>query len=137
MIAGPGVDELDIDAHAIAAALHAAFEDIADVQLAPDRLHVDRLAFVGERRVAGDDVSAPNARKICREALCDPVDEMLMAWVAADIGEWQDNDREARRGRFFRRWGQGGLWLRRLAYFERIDPDRLGDVFELGWAEIG
>ena len=54
MIARFGVDELDIDAHAVSAALNAALEDIADVQLAPDRLHVERLAFVGERRIAGD-----------------------------------------------------------------------------------
>ena len=33
--------------------------------------------------------------------------------------------------------GLGRLRLRRLADFERIDPDRLGDVLELGWAEIG
>ena len=36
MIAGFGVDELHVDAHAVAAALDAAFEHIADVQLAPD-----------------------------------------------------------------------------------------------------
>ena len=27
--------------------------------------------------------------------------------------------------------------MRRLADFERIDPDWIGDVLELGWAEIG
>ena len=54
MIAGFGVDELDIDAHAIAAALEAAFEDIANVQLAPDCLHVERFGLVCERRIAGD-----------------------------------------------------------------------------------
>ena len=32
--------------------------------------------------------------------------------------------------------GWRGLRLRRLADFERIDPDRLGDVLELGRAEI-
>ena len=36
MIAGFGVDELHVDAHAVSAALNAALEDIADVQLAPD-----------------------------------------------------------------------------------------------------
>ena len=36
MIARFGVDELHVDAHAVSAALNAAFEDIADVQLAPD-----------------------------------------------------------------------------------------------------
>ncbi len=36
MTAGFGVDELHVDAHAVSAALNAALEDIADVQLAPD-----------------------------------------------------------------------------------------------------
>ena len=43
MIARFGVDELDIDAHAVSAALNAALEDIADVQLAPDLLQIDGL----------------------------------------------------------------------------------------------
>src|SRR5690349_14283605 len=54
MTASFGVDELHIDAHAVSAALNAAFEDIADVQLAPDRLHVKPPALVGKRRIAGD-----------------------------------------------------------------------------------
>ena len=61
---------------------------------------------------------------------------MLLLRVAADIGERQDDHREARRGGFFGRWGRRGLRLRGLADFERIDPDRLGDVLELGRAEI-
>jgi hypothetical protein len=61
---------------------------------------------------------------------------MLVAWVAANIGEWQDNDREARRSRFFGRWGRGGLRVGVRADFKRIDPDRLGDVLELFQAEI-
>ncbi len=82
--------------HAVSAALNAALEDIAHVQFAPDRLHVERLAFVGECGVAGDDVSAPNAREVGREALRDSVDEMFLLRTAADIGEGQDDDREAR-----------------------------------------
>ena len=54
MTASLGVDELHVDAHAVSAALNAALEDIANVQVAADRLHVERLALVGERRVAGD-----------------------------------------------------------------------------------
>ena len=52
MIAGFGVDELDVDAHAVSAALDAALEHIADVQLAPDLLQIERLALVGESGVA-------------------------------------------------------------------------------------
>ncbi len=111
MIAGFGVDELDVDAHAVSAALNAALEDIADVQLAPDLLQIDGFALVGESRVAPDHERASNARKIGRQALRDPVDEMLLLRVAADIGERQDDDREARRGGFFGRRGRRGLRL--------------------------
>ena len=62
---------------------------------------------------------------------------MLLLRVAADIGERQDDHREARRGGFFGRRGRRGLRLSGHADFERIDPDRLGDVLELGRAEIG
>ena len=43
MIAGFGVDELDVDAHAVSAALDAALQHIADVQLAADLLQIDGL----------------------------------------------------------------------------------------------
>ena len=42
MIPGFGVDQLHVDAHAVSAALNAALEDIADIQLAPDCLHIVR-----------------------------------------------------------------------------------------------
>jgi hypothetical protein len=61
MTAAFGVDELDVDAHSASAALNAALKDVADVQLAADRLHVERLAFVSERRIASDYDRAPNA----------------------------------------------------------------------------
>ena len=68
--------------------------------------------------------------------LGDSVDERLLLGAASDIGERQNDDREARWGRSFRRRGRCGLGLGRLADFERIDVDRLGDVLELGLAEI-
>ena len=43
-----------LDPHPVSAALDAALKDIADIQLAPNRLHVERLAFVSEGRIAGD-----------------------------------------------------------------------------------
>ena len=101
MAADFGVDELHIHAHAVAGALHAALEDVTDVQLAPDRLHVERLALVGERRIAGDHDRASYRGEIGRQALGHSVDEMLLLRLASDIGERQDDNREARRGGFF------------------------------------
>src|SRR5260370_18354883 len=131
MIARFGVDELHVDAHAVSAALDAALEDIADVQLAPDRLHVEPLAFVGERRIAGDHDGVSYPRKVGREALRDPVDEMLLLRFAADVGEREDDHREARRGGFFGRWDRYRLRLGPFADFARKNPERLAAVFDL------
>jgi hypothetical protein len=121
MIARFGVDELHVDAHAIAAALNAALDDIADVQFTSDCLHVERLAFVRKRRISGDYDAASYARKIGREALGDPVDEMLLLEIATQIGEGQHDHREAWRLLFV--W-QGSRGLRRRTF--RAELERLG-----------
>jgi hypothetical protein len=61
---------------------------------------------------------------------------MLLLQVTPDVDERQDDDREARRGVFFRRCGRRGFDFAGLADFERVDPDRLGDVLELSRTEI-
>ena len=55
MRAGLGRDELRVDLHFFAKAAHAAFEQMAHAELAPDLLRVDRLALVCERCPARDD----------------------------------------------------------------------------------
>ena len=138
MIAALGVDELHVDPHAVSAALDAAFEDIAHVEVAPDLLHVGGLPFVGEGGVAGDDERARDAREVGGEALGDAVGEIFLFGIAADIGERQHDEGEARRRRIFRALGVGaGFACSGCADVKRIDPDRLGDVLELGRAEIG
>ena len=97
MIAGFSVDELHIDTHAVSAALDAAFKHIADVQFAADLLQIDGFAFVSERCVTADHEGASYARKVGRQALSDAVDEMFLLWIAAKVGERQDDDRQARR----------------------------------------
>ena len=61
---------------------------------------------------------------------------MLLLPVAADVRERQGDDREARRSGFFDSRGWDVICSAGLADLERIDPDRLGDVLELGRAEI-
>ena len=67
MIPRSGVDELDVDAHATSHSLDAALEHIADVQFPANHLHVERLASVSERRIAGDHDCAAYPREICSE----------------------------------------------------------------------
>ena len=81
------VDELHVDAHSAAAALNAAFEDVANVQFASNLLKIDVLALVGKRRVAPDDKGARNAREVGGQALGDAVDEIVLLRIVADIGE--------------------------------------------------
>jgi hypothetical protein len=120
----------------VSAALNAALEDVADIQLASNRLHVERLALVGESGVAGDHDRPSYPRQVGREALRDPVDEMLLLRVASDIDERQNDHRKARRRGSFGRFGWRGLRLGRLADLKRINADRLGDVLKLFRAEI-
>ena len=69
MIAAFGVDELDVDTHPIAATLSASFENIANIQLAPNLLEIDRLTFVREGRVAADDETYQGKRDEARDLL--------------------------------------------------------------------
>ncbi len=129
-----GVNQLDIDAHALAAALDAALEDIANVELAPDLLQVDGLALVGEGGVAPDDERAADAREVGGQALGHAVNKILLFGVAPHVGERQHEQRKARRaGHRFR--GPGSHWRRR-ACPKRKDPNGSNDIFQRFLAEI-
>jgi hypothetical protein len=138
VIAGLGVDELDVDPHAVAAALRRAFKHIAHVKFAANLLHVVGLTLVGESGVARDHERAGDARKIGGETLGDAIDEIVLFRIAAYIGKGEDHDREVRCFGWDRnqRQSSSGLPGHRPADFERIGPDRLGDVLELGQAQI-
>ncbi|MEY9551531.1 hypothetical protein ABIF67_005596 [Bradyrhizobium japonicum] len=93
MAAGRDVVELRRDAQAIAAAPHAAFEHIADAELARDFVHVHGAALVDEGRVAGDDEEPAQLRQRRDDVLADAVGEIVLLAVAAHIGEGQHGDR--------------------------------------------
>jgi hypothetical protein len=94
------------------------------------------LALKCERRVAPDYEGASEARQIGRQAFGDAVDEIVLFGIAAHVREGQDDDRPARRGRFFGRCSWSGLRLGGMADIKGIHPDCLGDVLELRRAEI-
>jgi hypothetical protein len=54
MRSGGGIDQLAGDAHPTAPFAHRPFEHILDVQLAANLLHIDRMALIGEARIARD-----------------------------------------------------------------------------------
>ena len=98
MIAGLGVDELHVDAHAISPALNAALENIADVQLPSEPLGANAFPLEGERGVAGDHERAADPRQIRGQTLGNPIGEIILLGIAAEIRERQHDDGQTARG---------------------------------------
>ena len=113
MIAAFRVDELDVDAQAIPAALDASLQHITDVQLAADRRRIESLAFQREGGVARNDEGPGNTRQIGGEAFGEAVDQILLLQTAADIDEGQDKDRKV--------GPDGSLGRRRFRLSQRFD----------------
>jgi len=86
------VDQLGGDAHSTACFAHRAFEDIADAELATDLLHIDRLALVGEARIAGDDEEPADAGERRDDLLNHAVGEVVLLRIGAQIGEGENRD---------------------------------------------
>src|SRR5215471_2252260 len=49
------LDQLPSDAHSVAGFPHTALEHVAHAEFERDLLYIDRLAFIGEGRIASDD----------------------------------------------------------------------------------
>ena len=73
-----GVDQLDIDANTISAALNASLQHVADAQLLADLLHADWLAFICKGGVTRDYKRAGDARQIGCQVLGDAIDEVFL-----------------------------------------------------------
>src|SRR6185437_13892558 len=123
MRAAPGVDELARYAHAIARFAHAAFEHVANTELRADPFHVDRLAFVGEARIARDDVQFGQFRQAGDDVVGDAVGKIFLLRVAAHIAEGEHGD-----GGFV---GNGRRCAGGVAVLDpdAEDLDGIGDVF--------
>src|SRR5262249_45359553 len=133
MRTGCRVDQLPSDAHPLASLAHRAFEHVADAELTPDLLHIDRLALVGKGRIAGDDKEPTDARERGDDLLDHAVREIFLLRVATHIGERQDRDRrlvgQSRAG--------DGLWHRRLQRRNySVSSDGSRDVLEHLLADV-
>ena len=92
-----GIDQLGGDLNLAAGPPHAAFEDIADAELAADLPDIDRLALVGKGGGAGDDKAVRNKREVGGQIVGDAVGEIFLLRVVRQIRERQDDDRQAGR----------------------------------------
>ena len=95
MRARGGVDQVRRYPHPVRRLAHAAFQDVAHAELAPDLLHVHGAALVGEARVAGDHEQPAHPRQRGDDLLDHPVGEVLVFRVAAEVLKRQRGDRGA------------------------------------------
>src|SRR6516164_512656 len=95
MVAGFGVNQLDIHSEAVASPLHRPFEHIADVQLTSELLYVNALPLEGERSVTCNHKRPIDTRQVRRQAFRDPIDEIILLGTAAYVSERQDHNGKA------------------------------------------
>ena len=88
-----GVDQLRRDANAPGGLAHRAFEHVVHAQFAPDLLHVDRLPFVREARISGDDEQPADARQRGDNLLDHAIGEIVLLGVSAHVLKRQHYDR--------------------------------------------
>jgi hypothetical protein len=110
MRAGDRIDELPGDPNPVTCFAHRAFQDIANAKLATDPLYIDRLPFVSEARIAGDDKEPADAAE-CRDDLVDhSIDEIFLLRIAAHILKRQHRDRGLLGQRQTRGLGHGDFY---------------------------
>src|SRR5215470_4103898 len=83
------IDQLRGNAHSVPAPSHRAFKNVADAKLAPDLLHVNRLALVGETGIAGYDEEPADAGEGSDNFLDHPVRKIIVLRVATHVLEGQ------------------------------------------------
>ena len=93
MSAGFRVDQLRGDPYPIAGAADAPFEHGADAEFTGHHAYVDRLALIGEARIARDHQQAADLREVGDHILGYPVGEIFLLRVAAHVLERQHGDR--------------------------------------------
>ncbi len=90
---GARVDQLGVDAQAVAGAAQAAGEHVRGAQLLADLRRRDLLVAVGEHRRAREDVQAADLRQLGDDVLGDPIAEVLVLLHPAQILEVEHRDR--------------------------------------------
>jgi len=92
-----GIDQLGVYADLAPRSPDAPFQHIAYTQLTANLLGVDGLVPVGERGIARNHETVGDPRQIGRQILGDPVREILLLPIIAEVSKGQHNGRQTRR----------------------------------------
>ncbi len=95
MRGGFGIDQLGVDADPVARPADTSFENVSYPQLVADLLRIDPLVLISERGVTRDHEHIRKSRQIGCQILRDPVREILLLTIVAEVRKGQDDDRQA------------------------------------------
>src|SRR4051812_30592104 len=87
MFAAFRIDQLHVHPKPVAATLHRALEHVPDVQFAANLPYVDWFSLIRERAIPRDYEGATDARQVRGQALGHAIDEVILLWITAEIGE--------------------------------------------------
>jgi hypothetical protein len=143
MVAAAGIDELGGDPNAVSGLAHASLHHVARTELPAHRLHVHRPALVDEARVPRDHRELAEGRQPREQVLGEPVGEVLLLRIPAQVVEGQHRDgmppRETGNAELGRL--RGGMLLLGAAGIRRRNLDaehvhRPRDVLESSFSQI-
>src|ERR1700721_4380138 len=96
MRASLSINELRTYSDPVTALLLAAFQYITHSEISADLLYVNAFALVSERGAAGDYKAMANTGEAGGQLLCNDIRQIVLRWIAAQIGEGQNDQRQAR-----------------------------------------
>jgi len=94
MCVGGGVNQLSVDADQVTGSPDTPFEHIADAQLTANLLRIDGFVPVRECGIARDHEHVFEPRQIGCQIFADPVCEILLVRVVAEVSKRQHDDRQ-------------------------------------------
>ena len=90
---GARIDQLRVDAHAIARALNASFHDMRDTKLLADLAQISRgSAFVLHHRSAADHFQIGDLRQVGENFVLHAIGEIGVVFVVAEVFKRQHSD---------------------------------------------
>src|SRR6266481_5024363 len=127
MRVGLCLNKLNVDVHAVACLLHAAFKNIRNTQVSRDLGQIFWRALVLRSRSAGDDPKSADLGKGGDNFVLNPLRKKCVLLVRAQIVERQDRDafvRSSRRGCTWQRESSRRSICRSSRWLTRKEPDR-------------
>ena len=85
-------DKLHVDLDTVPKPAHAAFEHIADPEVAANLLHVNWFAFVGESGGTGDHEAAGDLRQVRGQIIRDRIGKIFLVCIIRQVHQRENDD---------------------------------------------